>query len=363
MSAVRQFAQEDIPRVAELHRRVFGTTDHSAAGSMDSYRKYFADVFPAATPRSNGIVSLVCEERPGAVVGFLGVRTRRMLFDDRPVLMAVCSQFAVDPTRRGQAGLRILKQCLDGPQDLSLTDEAGEDTRRIWEWCGGATALLYSIHWIRPLRPARTVLALLMRRRPQGLLARLSTPLASIVDTVCGSLVRNPLRVSEPRGSREDLHEATLPMQLSEFTAGRSLRPNYGDGSLAWLLERARCRAAAGQLRTVMVKDENQDMVGWYVYYANPGGVGEVLQVAARKQAFGQVLDHLLYDAWLCGAIALSGRLDPAFAQELSDRQCLLYRRGYWTLVHSRRPELLHAIERGDAFLTRVEGEWCLRFQ
>lgn len=363
MSAVRQFAEADIPRVAELHQRVFGTTDHPAPGSMDSYRKYFAEVFPPATPLANGVASLVCEERPGAIVGFLGVQTRRMLFDGRPVLMAVCSQFAVDPARRGQAGLRLLKQCLGGPQDLSLTDEAGDDTRRVWEWCGGATALLYSIHWIRPLRPARTALALLMRRRSPGMLARLSTPLASIVDTVCGSLVRSPLRVSKPRGSREDLHETTLPAQMAEFTAGRSLRPNYADGSLAWLLERASRRTAAGQLRKVLVRDESQDVVGWYVYYANPGGMGEVLQVAARKRAVGHVLDHLLYDAWLCGAIALCGRLDPAFAQELSDRNCLLYRRGYWTLVHSRRPELLHAIERGDAFLTRVEGEWCLRFR
>jgi hypothetical protein len=31
-------------------------------------------------------------------------------------------------------------------------------------------------------------------------------------------------------------------------------------------------------------------------------------------------------------------------------------------MVHSNKPELLHAIHRGDAFLTRLEGEWWMRF-
>jgi len=33
-----------------------------------------------------------------------------------------------------------------------------------------------------------------------------------------------------------------------------------------------------------------------------------------------------------------------------------------WTLVHSPRPEILHAIERGDALLSHLDGEWWLSF-
>jgi hypothetical protein len=31
-------------------------------------------------------------------------------------------------------------------------------------------------------------------------------------------------------------------------------------------------------------------------------------------------------------------------------------------LVHSRDPEIMAAIHRGEAFLSRLEGEWWLRF-
>jgi hypothetical protein len=48
---------------------------------------------------------------------------------------------------------------------------------------------------------------------------------------------------------------------------------------------------------------------------------------------------------------------------ELLARRGLSHHRRYWTLIHSQQPELLDAIHRGDAFLTRLEGEWCMRFQ
>jgi hypothetical protein len=31
-------------------------------------------------------------------------------------------------------------------------------------------------------------------------------------------------------------------------------------------------------------------------------------------------------------------------------------------LVHSRNEDLLHAIQRGDAFMSHLEGEWALLF-
>jgi len=31
--------------------------------------------------------------------------------------------------------------------------------------------------------------------------------------------------------------------------------------------------------------------------------------------------------------------------------------------VHSKRADLREAIQRGDAFLTRLEGEWWMRLQ
>jgi hypothetical protein len=119
---------------------------------------------------------------------------------------------------------------------------------------------------------------------------------------------------------------------------------------------------AYGNLRKVVLRNERQKIVGWYIYCIRGSGVGEVVQIGAAKQSTREILDHLFYDAWKHGAIALHGRLDSRLLEELSGKGCFFYRRGGWMQAHSRRPELLQLIHNGDAFLTRLDGEWCLAF-
>ena len=57
--------------------------------------------------------------------------------------------------------------------------------------------------------------------------------------------------------------------------------------------------------------------------------------------------------------LRLLGRLDPGSIETLLAERCLMHvGAGSWALVHSRRRELLEPLHRGDAFLTRLEGEW-----
>ena len=142
--------------MAELHRRVFVSGPGSTG--TPSYERYFRDVFLACNGPS-ALTSLVYE-RKGDIRGFLGVTPRLMRFKGPPILAAVCSQFVVDPEERGLAGLQMLKTCFAGPQDLSIADEAGDNARKMWEWCGGSAVLPYSIHWVRPFQPAQAALAL-----------------------------------------------------------------------------------------------------------------------------------------------------------------------------------------------------------
>jgi hypothetical protein len=358
MSCIRNFCEQDIPQVAELHSRLMRTGAAPNARAQ-SYERYFAGVFLNDT-NDRGLSSLVFE-RDGRVRGFLGVVARRLRFRGEPILGAVCSQFVVDPAERGQVGLQMLKRCFDGPQDLSITDEAGDDTRRIWEWRGGATVLPYSIHWVRPLRPVQSALTFACRQNVLSSCARLVSPVARALDAIA-TRQRGRFRPAQPRGSREELHPATLLACLSEVTCGRSIVPDYDERSLTRILDRTRERIDRGRLRMFLVRDDAQRIAGWFLYGAHAGGIGEVLQVAAKPLQARTVLDHLVDDAWQQGVVALSGRLDPEFAGELSEKACFLYRRGHWTLVHSKRQEVAHALQRGDAFFTRLEGEWCLRF-
>jgi len=141
------------------------------------------------------------------------------------------------------------------------------------------------------------------------------------------------------------------------------LRPEYDHRSLQWLLEMAAQKNRPAALRKVVVHGAGQETLGWYLYYVNPGKASEVLQIVAKDTSVPEILDHLFYDARLQGTVALSGRLDPRFMRDLSERHCLFHFGGSWMLVHSRNSELLQAIHRGDAFLTRLEGEWWIGFQ
>jgi hypothetical protein len=117
-----------------------------------------------------------------------------------------------------------------------------------------------------------------------------------------------------------------------------------------------------GAFQKVVFRDAHREVVGWYMYYLNPGGTSTVFQFVARKSSVNEILDHLFDHAWRHGAVTLSGRLEPQFMQELSDKYCFFSRVGAWMLIHSNNTELLHVIQRGDAFLTGLEGEWCLLF-
>lgn len=363
MSEVRRFVEEDLPQVANLHRRIFRAEDRQATSArwFEAYERYFSDVFLNGT-RDGGAPGSLVYESDGRILGFLGVVPRRMQYKGKPLLMAVCSQFAVDPAGRGQVGLRMLKRCFQGPQDLSVTDEAGDSTRTIWEWCGGDTVLPCSMRWIRPLRPAQLALSVLAGRRSPALVTGACRPLAWIADRAIAAYGPAALRISSPRGMREELDETTFLACLTQISTDRSLVPAYDAGSVAWAIQRAGNRSDHGHLRTLVVRQDRADVSGSFVYCMSRDGIAEVLQIAARPKALGDVLDHLLDDAMRQGAIAVSGRLEPALIAPLSEKRVLFYRGSHWTLVHSTHAHLRQAIHNGDALLSRLEGEWCLRF-
>src|SRR5439155_1556627 len=83
--------------------------------------------------------------------------------------------------------------------------------------------------------------------------------------------------------------------------------------------------------------------------------------VAARRSAEKTVLRFLFWDAWRNGAWALAGRVEPWLVDALGGANWAILRWLHqWTLLHSPRPEILHAIERGDALLSHLDGEWWL---
>src|SRR5262249_20147415 len=191
MSSVRPFTKNDIPQVVKLFQKVFFNNGQTAPPSS-KLDAYFEEMFFHTPWTERGteeeIPSLVYETGGGAIVGFIGIITRRMLLHGRPIRAAASMHFMVEPGSRSTlAGVQLLKTFFSGPQDLSLTDSAGVVGRNIWEGVGGATAVAYSINWMRLLRPSRYVLRFLARRnRPLRLLAVALRPLCPIVVAIAG---------------------------------------------------------------------------------------------------------------------------------------------------------------------------------
>jgi hypothetical protein len=369
---VRAFTKDDIPQVADLHRRVTRSADQASPELLDSYRTYFAEIFLNDAWRDNDTESLVYEEAGGRITGFFGAVARRMSFKGRAIRVKIGSQAVVDPGSRGVAGLKLYSAFLDGPQDLFIGDEANSSIRPLWEGFGGSTSFLYSMCWLYPLRPgqfARAVLTgkkllpPLSPRHSRPLLARISAPVAWALDAFFVPRMKKLSGSSKCRVFGEELTCATLLHCLAYYDGGQSLRPVYDEQSLNWILRRAEELRRNGRLQKILVKTEEQDIAGWYIYYAKPGAISQVVQLYAKPSFANAVLDHLFHHAESQGAAAVGGRMEPSLMQAFSERHCLFHCGPAWALVYSPRPDLLHALDQGDALFSRLEGEWCLHFR
>jgi len=359
MSGVRPFVKDtDLEQVAELNRTVFGSSESAVPWRLDSYLSHFAAVFLNNPWRDPALPSLVYEDGDGRIRGFLGVIPRPMVRDGAPLKVAISSQFMVHPGARGRAGLQLLKEFFSGPQEMSIT-EGSDSARTIWERLGGTTSLPHSVRWTRPLRPGRYALSFLKQHGVRSIAAMALTPFCFAADRLLARLAPPPSRPTWPVASAEELRESECLACVSAASRDSALRPEYDEKSLKWLFGILAEKKGRGQFRKVLVRDAADQALGWYLYYLKPAGMSEVVQLGAKKGSLSGVVRHLFHDAWRQGAIAVSGRLDPGSIETLLSERCLMHvGAGSWALVHSRRRELLEPLHRGDAFLTRLEGEW-----
>jgi hypothetical protein len=355
---VRPLEQRDIARVAQLHARTFG-----AAGAVPppSLEQRLSRLLLGHPWSDESLPSLVFEDGGGTVVGCLGVMPRPMSFNGRRITAAVSHSFIVEPhVRSTLAALELAKRFIAGPQDLSLA-EGSNVSRRIWEQLGGAASLVYGLCWTRPLRPGRYVLSYLGKRGLAPAWERVLRPVCSLADAAAPLISRKAFGLPQPAGSASDLDAGTLQRSIAEFTNKRSLRPQYDERSLGWLLETLAQEKERGALQQVAVRHGGRGALGWYLYYCKAGGIGAVVQLGAKEGCAELVIEHLFHHAKQRGVVALSGQVDPALFHLYSRKDCLFHHDGAsWLLLHSRHPEILQAVDRGDAFLTRLEGEWWI---
>ncbi len=363
MAGVRPFAEDDVPRVADLLWKVLHERRGSAPETLVSYVQ---DLFLRNPWLEDGPGSHVYEDAQGKLVGFFGGVPRRMSLLGQPIRLRFGSNFVVDPESRASwVAMPLLKSLVAGPQDISITDSANELSRKLLRSMGFQVVPVYSVKWARPLRPSYALFAMSrLKKSPRVELGRsLSTSLSRAADALTARIPFSPFRVQPPPAvDAQELDVDTLLGCLERLPRNKIV-PDYDRGSLDWLLKFVAEKNTYGDLRKVVLRDRDQSPLGWYVFGVNPGGVGQVLQLGVEKGSMETVLDHLFHDAWTRGLIALHGRLEPQYMQELTDRSCFFFRGGTWTLARSAKPELLAQIQAGNAFFSRLEGEDCLGYE
>jgi len=338
MAEVRPFAERDLSEVAELFVRTHPDGEWSRFREMLFANPWLDSAMPSWIARD-----------AGRVAGFIGVVPRPMRHRGKAVNAAVLTQLMTEPMPQ------LLRAALAGPQDLTLSDAASDASRQMWE-AGRATSLaLYGLQWRRVLRPASAALGML----PGGVgraAATLAAPVAIAADawlTRRTGLGRKSALIEQP------LTGSSLCNALETFGSSYALWPRYSASTLEWLLKQARAEHRHGELQAHVLRQGGR-IAGWFLYYLN-AGTSKVLQIAARPNCEDAVLAHLFQHAWRRGSRAIEGRMEPRFAHAVSRQHCSVFQPGVYVVAHARSNELLGALGAGNAFFSRLEGEWWAR--
>ena len=352
---LRHFRRDDIPAVVALRQLAFR---HSAQRSTAELTAYFTRVFFEHPWPDLPLRSWVHLDPSGAVNGFLGLVPRRVRFRGRRLMMAVPSQLMVRPGSAPGSGVRLARAIFDGPQDFVFSDAANDAARRIWARVGGHTSIVPSLFWTLPLRPLRFALGRWggsLAGRAAGFLAR---PFVARRD-------RGPPEIAAAGGASvvtEELEPSCHLGSIEMLLGGWSLAPMYDVKGFTWLWSEANAQRERGPLVGRFVRDTRGAPLGWYLFHANEGGIGEVVQIGARPGEQGRVLAPLVAEAHRRGVVALRGRLEAGLMDVLAATAATFTRDGPWTLTYARDPELMGALTEATGFLTRLDAEWSLNF-
>jgi ribosomal protein S18 acetylase RimI-like enzyme len=352
-TTVRPLERADLPSVTALFRETFRTGPPHTEPALAAF---FERTLLEQPWRDPEIRPLVAVDEGGLPVGFVAAEVRRMRLGDRSLRFAWAAHTAVAPAARRRAvGLLLMRSLLEGPQDATLGDSGSALMEQMWERLGGQRLDLKAIHWFRVFRPFGVAAHLVGPKRAR--LRRGVRTLAGQLDGVVASAARVLVAPAAATEAEEPLTPLRMLEGMPRIERRLTLRPAYDEEFLEWLFGELRRVKGRGELVARLVRGGRSRPIGWFIYYLRPGWRSEVLQVAATgERDVGVVLDHLLAHAYSHGSAAVRGRLEPGMLEPLAQRRCLLWYRG-GTLVHTRDPDVLAAIESRKALITRLEGD------
>ena len=349
---VRACTPDDMPAVAGLFQRTFRDARVPAPASLTRYLRELYFEHPWRDPALTSKVFVT----DGAVRGFIGILPLRLAFRGATLRAAVAGTLMVEkPQENPLAGARLLRAYLSGPQDVSLSDSANPVSRGMWERLGGKTVPTQSMEWVRAFRPFATAVALAAEIVPT---ARFARPIGAVADRTAGLFSRDlfGLQPIETAAQDSEPTDDELVRAIPELASACEIRPAWDAATLRWMLAHAANKNRHGPMVRRIVRGKDGRALGCYIYYGRRGGVGWVLQLMARPDAIGPVLDHLFACAFARGCVAVRGRSQACLLDPLQRRQCLFFHRSAM-VVHAHDAGLVAAIRRGEGLVTGLSGD------
>ncbi|MEX2471159.1 MAG: hypothetical protein WEA34_03210 [Gemmatimonadota bacterium] len=346
-------------QVVELHRQGFGE-----GTSREELRTFLNDIFFDHPWRDDTLPSWAYVGKSGDLVGCIGSMPRPMVLGGEPIRALISHNFIVAPGQRdGLAAIQLLRALKAGSPDLTLSD-GNATARKLSEALGAKMLEDRSNRWFRVLRPAglgaHLVSEVLAGWKAPPVLHRALTGLSAVPSTIERALSSPPVRVA-PADEEEGPDARELVGIMDRLNEHLTLRPVYTAETLGWLLGVLRRTRRDQSLRVVTVRAWDE-IVGWYVYYSRPGGVGRVLQLGADPTAQERVLEHLFADALSEGNVAVTGQSDPAWSAAFKATSCRIRPGRTWMLLQTSNRRIEHAFATSNVFLSRLEGEAWLHF-
>ncbi len=347
--------EDDVPAIAEMHSKIkFKNEVPNSEGLRDYYRKIFFH-----NPWHDKNFSSFVYRNSGKVIGFIGVIPRQMYFRGETIKVAVSHRLMVCPhSGHPFAAAQLIRKFLSGPQDLSLSDGANNMGRKFWEGMGGSTSMIYSMNWIRPLKPCSYAINVLSQQNGRKTAALMLKPAASIFDSLGAAKLIEPVFSSECTSVETD--DRTLLDCFFEFSKYYTLNSEYEYEKWKWLMDFLRSNQHRGSFKAFAVYKGAKELIGAYACYQSKKRINEVILLLARRDSRNKVLQHMLSEAKKDNVMCLWGRVEPKFIDSLGSNRCL-FKQGSWALIHTKRPEIIETINSGEAFLTALEGELWLR--
>lgn len=359
-SVVRPLEARDLEEVADVFLRVFRGIEDPARRrrSHPALIAYLDQLYLGCPWYEPDIGSLIYRDAHGDLAGFLGSVQMHMLFEGRRLTASAMGTYMVaHPRHDSRAALTLLRHHLASGLDIHFTDTANRTSLEFRKPLHFALLAQHSLEWVYPLRPASLVLARAEKRWPR-LPFGLVGPVARRVDAPIRRMLQGEARPRRDDAPRVvDMTREAFLAAAPALVDDRRLKPDWQGEELGWLLEQASLRTGNGPMRIRAALDGDGETLGFWLIWAEAGGIAAVLQVFARPDRQRRVIEAMIRDAEDLGCVAVRGTTEPRSMEALYAIPGILFHHKGATNLRARDPAIMAAVAAGDVAIGGLTGE------